>query len=394
MCKALWPDEVPCGHGDCVNGTCVCHAGWASVADFSTAGESCDVHLEAVKAMYLVVGMVSMVGLLAASSVLMKFLWKGRRNYRKFWRQIILFSCLTSHELTLVVASALKSSDPAKFTVCHSPLYTLLFSIWTSSFWTASGMITSVLVQFLSLDTSFSDAKAVGATLVKAERSLPATFIMIFVACWAPLASVFVDQADPATFAKIHYLGLLAVFLSMRFALFEPVCRKFISKVENATIGSDYSKDAKIIRRQKSTAKITHKLKLIHALRKEVSKQTVGNVIACCAFSFWPYMTRKATYQLALVWSASQALTFFCCVMFSPHSEGLYKTSNPASKQASQAIGKPLASTSPSSSPLFGRINTRLNSFWREIPKQHATFSVVPDTRSKIEIQPKLSQHD
>lgn len=66
-CPPVWPSTVPCnGHGQCVNGTCVCNDDWSGVTDMTSfRGVDCATHLptrKALLAVCLAVGLLDLVG--------------------------------------------------------------------------------------------------------------------------------------------------------------------------------------------------------------------------------------------------------------------------------------------------------------------------------------------
>lgn len=72
-CELIFPDLAwsfgpnplgPCsGHGTCVNGTCLCDAGWTGRSDWMNAeGFDCQIHMPTVKALYGVLALAQIIG--------------------------------------------------------------------------------------------------------------------------------------------------------------------------------------------------------------------------------------------------------------------------------------------------------------------------------------------
>ncbi|GBG34050.1 Teneurin-4 [Hondaea fermentalgiana] len=76
-CELIYPDLAwsfgsnpfgPCsGHGTCVNGTCICDAGWTGRSDWMNAeGIDCQIHMPTVKALYGILALAQVVGYIMA----------------------------------------------------------------------------------------------------------------------------------------------------------------------------------------------------------------------------------------------------------------------------------------------------------------------------------------
>jgi hypothetical protein len=292
-CEALWPARE-CSFGSCVNGTCECDAGWLSVGDFApTAGLDCGINQTFIQVLFGLVAFAHLIVLVRAAPNTLNVLRNCGHNKPSV---AIIYASLNISSLCFVICGCLKVSDPERSSIGAGALYTVIWCVGMSWFFTAVPKYVMLQIAYLrtSAKTAAESRRVRINELVKRASKAVEYGVTpgAILACNAPLL-ILADPGRVNVFAALHYIGILPVILSLYFVAVRPS----IDWMLDDFAASDGS-----------PAVLKAKKKLLW-LKDEGFRQCISNIVTASIMGLWPFFTAKATYQLGVVWLAASVLS-------------------------------------------------------------------------------------
>lgn len=323
VCEALWPDSTPCDHGICVVGSCVCEEGWLSTGDFNpVAGENCDIHEVVIRVLYAVQSVVALTALARALRGLYILIHNARVGKMQK-RNLKIYGFAAASSLGILTSALLRVSDPQTHAVGVSAACTLLFTFGISSFWLLVPMVAQNYLEYTAKSARMASTSAkekinklvTQGTLV-CKYVGPYTLIPNL-AC----AMIFFFPESAKTFVVIHYVGILsAILVTIAFGVL-PLLGYLVKDLKaqldkmretdalaassvRASVSSrgSVSGPSKSLENMQKMEKVYKK---IDWFKGECVRQALSNAATSFIFAFWPFLTHKATYQLAVAWSGA-----------------------------------------------------------------------------------------
>ena len=333
-CEPLWPAHV-CSFGSCVNGTCECDAGWLSVGDFApTAGLDCGIHQTFIEVLFGLVALAHLTVLVRAAPNTLNVL----RNYGRNKPSVaLIYASLNISSLCFISCGCLKVSDAERNSIGAGALYTVIWCVGMSWFFTA--VPNYVMLQIAYLRTSAktaAESRRVRINELVNRASKTTAYVVTpgaILACNAPLL-ILADPGRVNVFAALHYIGILPVILSLYFV----VVRPSIDWMLDDFAASDGN-----------PAVLKAKKKLLW-LKEEGFRQCLSNIVTASMMGLWPFFTSKATYQLGVVWLAASVLSHIVVTVLTVKLHSASGKRNSAS-----AVSSATPNTSVKSSPSSGR---------------------------------------
>jgi hypothetical protein len=208
----------------------------------------------------------------------------------------LIYTSLNISSLCFVVCGCLKVADPEINAIGNGTLYTVVWCVGMSWFFTT-------VPNYVMLQIAYLRSSAKTAAQQRRERinelvnrsSKVVTYICTpgaLLACNAPLL-ILVDPGHAPVYAALHYIGILPVLLTLYFLVVRPSLEWMLDDFA-VSDGSPAMLKAR---------------KRLSWLKDEGFRQCVSNVVTASMMGLWPFFTFKATYQLGVVWVAASVLS-------------------------------------------------------------------------------------
>ena len=209
---------------------------------------------------------------------------------------------ITVSSLFLGVVGVLKVVDPETYLIGQNIIITLLFCFGTFAFWSGCIMFVKNLSEFYRRKVQMLYAEGGRRTLAFPMRFV---FVCNALGCLSPLGCLVAPDVC-TVFALSHYF--LLAFIIVALGLYWN--RSFSTTFLNALVEVD--EFAKKDGGAKSTGSGTDLARLIgwvRFLKDQTVQMAIGNFFIAVIMA-WPFMLRKASYQLAIAWLSSIGVAF------------------------------------------------------------------------------------
>jgi hypothetical protein len=328
-CPLLWPLTTPCsGHGTCLTittinsssssslnvGDCECFEGYISLGDFATQpGADCDLNILAIRVLYGITILPSLISLILSVRYLMlKREAMNESSSKKLkWSDLInsipVLAIIAN--ICLIGMASIKIYNP-ELGVGTSLVVTILFSIMFQAFW-----IIQLGYLYLSLQMTAIQARIKSAAfqtrlelqLERLQKFLIFVFIVSFIWGLAPLIMLFVPSSVNIV-GPIHYIGgsfniAVLSFMALPRTLF-PIRNDIREAIKDDGLAESSARAAARERMEIIERKLTFLFRLIQ-------RNAVPQTIVACVFALWPYLLRKASYQLPVTWITATIVLAF-----------------------------------------------------------------------------------
>lgn len=299
---ALAPGGVDCsGNGNCVNttgsSTCLCDEGWLGIGDFALVSEDCDQFVIAIRALWgLCAALHGILFLAGLYNVRDSFMFRSTRESRLF------IGGVTASALCISTTGILKVVDFETFVIGKDPLVTVIFSFGTLFFWSACIIFVKTLSEFYTRKMQM---------LYTSERktiAFPLRFVFVcnVLGCLSPIGCL--AAPDVCTLFGLSHYFLLAFLI---IALGGYWNRYFSESFLQALMEVDNfaKKDGGGARGQGTNTDLGRLIGWVQFVKNQTTQLAIGNFLIAVIMA-WPFMLRKASYQLAIAWISAPGLGF------------------------------------------------------------------------------------
>lgn len=298
----LAPGGQRCGAGDCVNPInetefCSCFEGFAATGDFHFEPLDCDQHLPSLRGLWSLTAIANFIAFLIGISYTIPYL-KAKRKQKNVTP---IFLGYTLSAALLCTIGVFKSIDPSERLVGKDEMLTVFFCISGWTWWTCGFAFTRIFARFYYLQAQSYGAK-LNFIYIMPFRTL---ILLNSIAFVAPFVCLF-DQRNAVVYQIIHYATCAVMIIVSGVHFMRFFARKLIEsldfalrQVDNALTKSTENKDS--MKKLRDTMKFYQNLNI---------QNVVFNTILALGVCFWPFLTRKASYALAVAWMSSGINTF------------------------------------------------------------------------------------
>lgn len=331
QCITFMPSLGQCSrNGECVDGKCICKSGFVSLGDFAlTHHADCDIHVNAVIVLYSILCVLACILLfMCFRYIILRYRLMKERTEQK-WSDlvnVVVFSCIALC-VSLLIFAALRLSNPYNHGVGLSFASTLFLGLSFNFFWLTESLylyfFASLVIKQSRMKSDTFKERSI-AILSTMKNALVVACVVNLVWGFLPIILVYIPS-QTAIIAGLHYVGAgVNIFSSVYFIAprcLKPIrddihdalvakgfdtqtAKQAIAELENAsphnqimTTGKYKGQNvSRLLAMDKAQRKLTRTLNSAYSVGAQ-------EVILACLFGLWPFLQRKASYQLPSTYS-------------------------------------------------------------------------------------------
>jgi hypothetical protein len=264
------------------------------VGDFApTAGLDCGINKAFIQGLFGFVALAHLLVLVRAAPSTLNTL----RNFGRNKPHVeLIYASLNISSLCFVVCGCLKIADPEINSIGVGTLYTVVWCVGMSWFFTVVPHYVMLQIAYLrSSAKTAAQQRRVRINELVNRASKTMSYIVTpgaLLACNVPLL-ILADPGHAAVYAALHYIGILPVLLTLYFVVVRPSLEWML---DDFAVSDG---NPAVLKARKRLA----------WLKDEGFRQCVSNVVTASMMGLWPFFTCKATYQLGVVWVAASVLS-------------------------------------------------------------------------------------
>ena len=214
----------------------------------------------------------------------------------------IFIGAITSSALCLSISGVLKVVDPLVYVIGKEPLITVVFSFGTLFYWSAGIVFVKTLGEFYTRKVQM---------MYTAERktlAFPLRFVVAcnFLGCLSPIGCLIAPNVC-TVFALAHYFLLSFIIIALGGYWVRFFSESFLSAL--VEVDSFAKKDG--ARAQGTQTDLARLIGWVRFVKNQAWQLALGNFFIAVIMA-WPFMLRKASYQLAIAWITAPGLAFGC----------------------------------------------------------------------------------
>ena len=313
------PEYPACSnHGNCINGQCVCHAGWSSFGDFEVMnGFDCDIHILSIK---IIGGLNFIIGILTLLYIIYYLIHRHKKIYELKDLFPIIFMFLS---LAISLQGLYKLINPEKNIMGNTNVLSILSCI-NSIIITSSIIISSAIFIEISIKFLF------GYSIImsnESKKSILMKFSIIKRINWPTACFHAIAASIPVIFAPIfpQFSDKFAIFYSFEIFFFTVSFTFIICYLVNTIIIElkIYFNNKIYIENQILINNINYlnnlnNLKLLYnkllIIYYSILISGFSVFLPNIPFAFWSYLRRKYIYMAQI--ECLLSLPFIWCIMY------------------------------------------------------------------------------
>mmetsp|Transcript_13168 Transcript_13168/g.16402 ORF Transcript_13168/g.16402 Transcript_13168/m.16402 type:complete len:371 (-) Transcript_13168:575-1687(-) len=282
------------GNGVCLEprGVCFCETGiWSSVGDFTLEPQDCDIHIKTVRVLWGTVILVhGLCALLCCYYLCIMFIVLGGK-FRKS-TPIYAFFILLANVMFVSVGTLKVTRDQLPIVGVDEAL-TVMFSIGAGTYWFCALYFLDRFARLFAYR-----AEQMGGTRkpMRVPRVLSIASITVFF--FSPMICL-ADKANCSIYGRIHYLSILPLMVAVSIIWNYGFIKNLVNDIESLITQFENVMPAETME-EKGYDSLLSNLKFFH---KQARDQGTTNIILALLM-MWPFMLRKASYQLPIAWAS------------------------------------------------------------------------------------------